>query len=355
LIILAAWSLFGFYMAAQDYFLSARFGQGIPFVRALVSEMVYAYLWAALTPLVLMLGRKFRIERTSLGRTLPLHVIASGIVALLHRGSYGIIIGFYRSVYESTPITLENQLRSLLSFLDYGILLYWMILVLDYAFDYYRKYREKELKASQLQVQLAQAQLQSLRMQLHPHFLFNTLNAISVLIQKNPESARQTLGRLSDLLRLTLDYAADQLVPLSTELEFLDRYLKIEQTRFEDRLAVEMHIDPEVLNARVPNLILQPLVENAIKHGVNQQIGPAVIGISAHRLNGELRLEVRDNGKGLVQEGRDRGREGIGLSNTRARLQQLYGNHQRLEVVEAAQGGVIATVDIPYSAMDEVA
>jgi sensor histidine kinase YesM len=336
-------------MAAQNYFLSARFGSGIPFSRAFAGEMIYAYLWAALTPVVLQLGRRFRMERTSLARTLPLHIAASLLVALVHRGSYGIIFGAYRLVYEAEPFTSEGLLRSLLSFIDYGILLYWMILVVDYALDYYRKYGEKELKASQLQAQLAEAHLQSLKMQLHPHFLFNTLNAISVLIKKDPEVARQTLSRLSDLLRMTLDHAGDQLVSLESELEFLDRYLKIEQTRFEDRLAIEMHIEPEALDARVPSLILQPLVENAIKHGVNEQLGRAVIGISAYRVNGELRLEVRDNGKGLENGAKDRGKEGIGLSNTRSRLQQLYGEHHRFEVATAEEGGVIAAVNIPYT------
>jgi LytS/YehU family sensor histidine kinase len=237
--------------------------------------------------------------------------------------------------------------------LDYGILLYGMIIIIDYAFEFYHRYQEKALRAAQLETQLAQAQLQALRMQLHPHFLFNTLNAISVLIQKDPELARQTLGQLSELLRLTLDNAGAPFVTLKAELEFLERYLQIERTRFGDRLAVQMNIAEEALPAQIPNLILQPLVENAIRHGVNEQRGPALLQISAPRNNGKLHLEVRDNGRGLVQQPESAEREGIGLANTRSRLSRLYGEGYSFALSNAAPGGVIASLEIPFHEQKE--
>jgi len=200
---------------------------------------------------------------------------------------------------------------------------YMVVVGAYYAFDYYQKYRERDLRALELEGRLTQAELQNLKMQLHPHFLFNTLNTISVLMTKDTKAANSVLVRLSDLLRMALDNVSTHEVTLKEELDFLARYLEIEQTRFEDRLTVRMRIEPGVLAARVPNLILQPLVENAIRHGVAPLLTPGTIEISARRENGNLRLEVRDNGSGLPNSNQHV-REGVGLSNTRARLVQVY-------------------------------
>jgi two-component system LytT family sensor kinase len=344
--ILGGWSLFGLFMALEAYLLEGQSGRAVSLRLIFVREMIYAYVWAGLTPVVLHLVRRFRIERSRLTRTVAIHTGASILIAVVHKALFGILFGSYRILFESVPFSWVAQLRNLLAFVDYGVLLYWMILVIDYAFEYYRQYRKKEIQASRLEAQLAKAQLQALKMQLHPHFLFNTLNAISVLIQKSPDMAQKMLGQLSNLLRLTLDQDGEQLVSLKTELDFLDHYLQIERTRFGERLTVRLQVDPEALDAEVPTMILQPLVENAIRHGVNEQRGPAVITVSARRINGSLRLEVQDNGKGLSEDGN--GRAGIGLSNTHARLHQLYGQDHRLELVNAPGGGIIATVDIPY-------
>jgi LytS/YehU family sensor histidine kinase len=191
---------------------------------------------------------------------------------------------------------------------------------------------------------LAQAELQNLKMQLHPHFLFNTLHAISVLMQEDVTAANRMLVRLSELLRLTLENAGTQETALRQELEFLRLYLEIEQTRFQDRLAVKIEVDPAALDARVPSLILQPLVENALRHGIARNPGAGVIEIRAHRESELLRLEVRDNGPGLRAEVE----EGVGLSNTRARLAQLYGGAARFEINNAADGGALATALLPF-------
>lgn len=347
-VVLLGWTIFGLFMAGQVYFVSVRFGKGMAWSLALLSEMLYAYLWAALTPLVVWLGRRYRLERQHLAGRLALHVPASLLFAMLHKAIYGIAILHIRAQASGSPVTGEAFFQQVMTFLDYGVLLYWMIISIDYAVDYYRRYQEKALRAAQLETQLAHAQLQALKMQLQPHFLFNTLNAISVLIQKDPELARQTLGRLSDLLRTTLDSGGVQFVTLGAELAFLDRYLQIERTRFGDRLQVEMAIAAETTAALIPNLILQPLVENAIRHGVSGQRGPAILKISAQRHNGNLHLEVRDNGRGLPPAFDPAGQTGIGLRNTRGRLEQLYGRDYRLTLANAEAGGTIVALDIPY-------
>ncbi len=212
----------------------------------------------------------------------------------------------------------------------------------------YKRDRDRELQASQLESKLTQAQLQILEMQLQPHFLFNTLNGIMVLIREDPETASLMIARLSEFLRLTLESAGAQEVTLRRELEFLDRYVQIERLRFGDRLTVEQDVPHELLDAMVPNLILQPLVENAIRHGVSKRRGQALISIGVTRDNGTLSIQVRDNGSGLPARGNADVKEGIGLSNTRARLRHLYGQKQRFELNSPPDGGVSVLLSLPF-------
>jgi two-component system, LytTR family, sensor kinase len=186
-------------------------------------------------------------------------------------------------------------------------------------------------------------------MQLHPHFLFNTLHSISALVHKDPEAADRMIARLGDFLRLTLENSGAQEVSLQKELEFLKCYLEIERVRFRDRLTTRLDIDPQSLDTPVPNLILQPIVENALRHGVAPRSSPGRIEISAKRDNGSLRIQVRDNGPGLpaISATNGRFREGLGLANTRARLAQLYGGSHRLELANAPEGGLVVTLEIP--------
>ncbi|HTH48963.1 MAG TPA: histidine kinase [Candidatus Limnocylindria bacterium] len=222
--------------------------------------------------------------------------------------------------------------------------IYWIIVSVAHALLFYRRSQERERKALELAAGLAQAKLQALRMQLQPHFLFNTLNAISTLVHRDARAADEMIGNLSDFLRLTLETADQQEIPLRQELEFLDHYLAIEQVRFGDRLEVIRDLTPEVFPALVPSLILQPLVENAIRHGLepNRQAGRLVI--SASRDGGVLRLAVRDNGVGLKAAS---GREGIGLANTRARLFELYGGAARLDLKGGPEGGLAVEITLP--------
>ncbi|HEX8146731.1 MAG TPA: histidine kinase, partial [Pyrinomonadaceae bacterium] len=227
--------------------------------------------------------------------------------------------------------------------------IYWLVLIAINAIDYYHSFLIAEVKASELRVQLAQAQLRALKMQLHPHFLFNTLNSISALLHRDAEAADQMVARLGDFLRLTLENSGDQEVTLEQEIAFLRCYLEIEIIRH-DRLSVETDIEPQTLAALVPNLILQPLVENAIRHGVSPCESPGTISISAYRAGRMLHVEVSDDGPGLQSGWRIEESGGIGLGNTVERLRRLYGPDHRFELrnVVGAGSGVTASVVIPF-------
>jgi LytS/YehU family sensor histidine kinase len=217
-----------------------------------------------------------------------------------------------------------------------------------YAIDYYRKYREREFVAAQLETQLAQAQLDSLRMQLHPHFLFNTLNGIVGLVRDNNNQAAVTmLVGLSDLLRHALEHSGQQEVELKEELNFIKLYLSIQQMRFSDRLQIEFDIDPSTSKALVPNLLLQPLLENALRHGIGRSTEAGSIRISSAKENGRLSIVVADNGAGLPNNWQLKTSSGIGLANTIARLQQLYGENHRFDIRNRDEGGVEVEIVIP--------
>ena len=242
-----------------------------------------------------------------------------------------------------------------------SLMTYWGILAVQYGFGWYRGYQEEkqealrlDLHASQLRSQLVQAHLSTLKMQIQPHFLFNTLNAIMVLVrQQKGREAEEMLSHLSDLLRSVLDDANAQEVPLRRELEYVQLYLAIEQVRFQDRLQVAFEFDPEVLDAAVPHMVLQPLVENAIRHGIGRSLAAGKIRISAARIGDRLEMKVQDDGPGL-EPTRSSKSGGIGLANTRARLSQLYGQSAHLSVENCASGGVVATVVLPCRAISSV-
>jgi LytS/YehU family sensor histidine kinase len=245
---------------------------------------------------------------------------------------------------HSEPLTFHALELAFLAKSHMNVFAYWVILGVGQGFLYYRKYRDRELHASRLEAQLSQAQLQVLKMQLHPHFLFNTLNAISALVHEDADLAERMIARLGELLRSTLEAADRQEVPLRQEVEFIRPYLEIERARMGDRLKVELDIDPAALDAHVPNLLLQPLVENAIRHGIAPRAEPGRIEVRARREEGRLRLEVCDDGPGLAAGPR----EGVGLTNTRARLRQLYGEEHCFEMSNGAGRGLTVRVTIPF-------
>src|SRR4030095_14637525 len=276
--------------------------------------------------------------------------LASVVFLLIHVVLYTVVAIPFGWYSQLTPFW-NRCLVLLLTFTPTNVMFYWGVIVIEHAHDYYQKLQERELKASQLEAQLAQSQLQVLKMQLHPHFLFNTLNAISALIRESPDEADEMVSRLGDLLRMTLETAGLQEVTFKKELEFLKHYLDIEQTRFQDRLKVEMAIEPETLDGLVPSMILQPLVENSVRHGVAPRPEGGCIKIKAWRDNSLLRLEVEDDGPGL--SGDRPPKERVGLTNTRARVSSLYGDEHGLKLRHAAGGGLVVSLSIPFRTVSD--
>jgi LytS/YehU family sensor histidine kinase len=247
------------------------------------------------------------------------------------------------------PYMFQNSLRHAINNYTEGMGVYLLITFLTYAYSYYQRYRQGELRASQLESQLSQAQLQALKMQLHPHFLFNTLHSISALLHKDTESARKMITRLGDFLRLTLENSGTQEVTLKQEMEFLRCYLEIERIRFQDRLTTHVFVDADALDSRLPNLILQPIVENAIRHGIAPRSTPGEIEIRAKQEDGFLRIRIRDNGPGLPMNRTVDSlfKKGLGLMNTQARLDRLYGAEHRFVIANDPSGGLAVTLEIP--------
>jgi two-component system, LytTR family, sensor kinase len=346
-VLFACWTLYGVFFAAQATVQQVYMGRAVTWSNNFAAWLICGYLWAALTPPILYLSRRFPIERRNWPRRALFHFACSLVMVAILLGVYVLAAKLAGLPIAQRPLGSAFLALVILEY-HFSLLIYWVILGIDHALRYYRKYRERELQASQLETRLAQAQLQVLKMQLHPHFLFNTLHAISTLMHKDVEAADRMIARLSDLLRLALENEGVQEVTLKQELELLERYLDIEQTRFRDRLTVEMSIEPEVLDARVPNLILQPLVENAIRHGITTRRGQGRIEIGARRTNGTLALSVRDDGRGLGTGQEEKIKEGVGLTNTRARLSQLYGERAGFELKSMPEGGTLCSLLIPF-------
>jgi two-component system, LytTR family, sensor kinase len=350
-IIVGFWTFFGLLNASQLYLGVLMEGIKLPFWRVVATNLLGWWPWIPATPIVLWLGRRFPVERGTWWRVLPIHLLACLLITSVHFGVFtyaGIVFSPFGPPRTPQPFW-ETFLGRAMSQVHLDLLIYAATLGVSYAVSYYFRFREREFRASQLETQLAQAQLQTLKMQLHPHFLFNTLNAIAGLVRDSRNKAAvNMIAGLSDLLRYTLENAGKQEVALKEELEFLELYLDIQQMRFSDRLKVELQIEPETLGALVPNLILQPLVENAIRHGISRRATSGTVGVSAKRDDGLLYIRIYDDGPGLK---RDKGRgtvEGVGLSNTRARLRQLYSEEQNFSLSEREGGGVEATLIIPF-------
>lgn len=345
---LGIWTVVAVTFAALQYWALIEAGRSRAWGWVLGWHLVTFYLWAALSLVIVRLARRFPVERHNWQRHLPAHIIASLLLAAAHVTLYVPLQWWFDpQVAVRFPSFAGYWRMYLIGNLPIKIIIYAIIVIVTQALDYHRKLRAEESRASELKAQLAEAQLQALKMQLHPHFLFNTLNAISELVYKDPAAAEEMITRLSDLLRLTLENGQTQEVSLKQELEFLERYLRIEQTRFQDRLTIKLDVEADALDARVPNMILQPLVENAIKHGTGARAAAGRIEIQARRDNGALRLSVRDNGPGL-KESAPTGRSGVGLSNTQARLQRLYGAAHSFELRNRPEGGLAVNLMIPF-------
>lgn len=354
--IAAGWMLIALSFTLNYFFFAghyvAIFSTPPTLLQMLVWEIPYWILWAALAPVVFLLTRRFPLERDAWLRNASVHVAAGVALAVLHRVIYLPICWLlYVDAYRKIPTLTDLYASELFFNLPTGLMSYGTFLLVSNVIDYYEQYQVGKLRASQLEAQLAQAQLQALKMQLHPHFLFNTLNSISALQMTDVEAANRMTARLGDFLRMTLDNVGAQEVTLRQEMEFLRCYLEIERIRFQDRMRLTMEIEPDSLDARVPNLILQPLLENSIKYSVLLRAGEGHIQIRARRVNGFLRVQVEDDGIGLQMppNGNQVTRGGVGLANTKARLRQLYGDAHSFILDHSSSGGVLVTMEIPIT------
>lgn len=395
LLILAFWTVFGM-LESTSAFVNLRLANGqASWSDAVIGNMPWWLTWAALTPAVIFVARRFRFDR---GGWLPAaagHFAAAFVAVVVHTLVVGTL--YYHTHTRGmtfpvgAPVTLDGPFfvqtlggtyrNFLRTYLIVNVATYWVIVGGYYAFEFYHRYRREELHAARMRASLTEARLNALRTELNPHFLFNTLNAISGLVRRREnDDAVRMLARLGDLLRLTLERGGDHRVPLERELELLRVYLEIEEVRFRDRLTVTVDVDPPALEGMVPTLILQPLVENAVRHGVGEGSGPATIRVAAARSNGQLVLEVADSGRGFEAGAGDAAggattggatadpaprsagqadsppgsrpavsdAAGVGLANTRERLAQLYGARAELRLGRAPEGGALVTVLLPF-------
>src|SRR5215470_9669091 len=350
-LLFVGWTLVSIIFAGISY--AAAIGENnkeFGFVSALRLNLVQFYVWAILTPFVFRFSRRFPIELRPLNvRNLLLYFPAlisfAGIHQVLHLAILWSIWPRWRQRYPA----LMDCYRAYFAFGFYiDLIIALLIVIAVHALFYYQNFLAIELAQSSLKTQLAQAQLRALKMQLHPHFLFNTLHSISSLVLEDPPKANSMIARLGDFLRLTIENSEQQLVTLKEETEFLRCYLEIEQVRFGDRLTVAFELEPQTLSAEVPHLILQPVVENAIQHAIAPRAVRGQINIQANRVNSLLRVAVSDNGPGIIPNSISNAKKCVGLTNVRTRLQQIYGPDFRFELMNGDNGGLTVVMEIPF-------
>ncbi len=342
-LIVGAWTVVTLVYSSHLFVYHSLRGEPTTWPHELAEAAADFGVWAALTPLILLLAEQFPLDRRSWARALAVHVPASLVVSFVQ--VTGHTVADMGLVHRSLGSDDFGEVFRVLFARTYhfGLLVYWTIAVARWAVE---RYKDQQVHASRLEARLAEARLDALKMQLQPHFLFNTLHAVSALMHRDVAAADRMIARLSELLRLSLDTNGAQEVALSRELELLESYLEIERIRFQDRLTVDVDVAPEALGANVPNLLLQPLVENSIRHGIAKRRGPGRVEISASRSGDTLELAVRDDGVGLATAGGNG--NGIGLGNTRLRLEQLYGAGHRFELRERSGGGLEVAIAIPF-------
>jgi len=344
---LLAWTLLAlsYTLAMMGY--ARLHGEAMTWGVAAVYNLICCYSWMALSAVPFLLGRWVGFEARQWRQALAVHLPAAVVLGLIHHVFLHVVYWPWGSPLLTLGVPLATALREGLPWnLHEGIVFYSLILLFAYAAHHLRRGEAERSARSELEAQLATAQLQALRMQLRPHFLFNTLNAVSALVLEDPLLAKAMIAKLGEFLRLTLEAQHSPEVPLRQELRFLRGYLDIQQLRFQDRLTVKVDAAEDTLDLPVPHLVLQPLVENALQHGLASRPGPATLEVRTRREGGLLLLEVEDDGLGLPTALR----EGVGLSNTRARLRARHGSAASLELSSRPEGGVLAALRLPLQA-----
>lgn len=347
--IVAAWLAVAVFFSAENILVGAARHRPFTWQWDVYHEVVYWLVWAAFTPIVLGAGRRWPLGPGALPRVIVPHL---GVMALLAPAQITTTYTVHWLLLAAVGLPPAATLGAWLGGLGGGIvwgtltafLYYWLILGVHAAFVYQRMYQAQRVATAELEGRLAQAQLEALRLQLHPHFLFNTLNAIAAFVGTEPDRARRMIARLGELLRRTLDSGTAAEVPLARELELLAPYLEIQRIRFGERLRVDVDVPAAARTALVPTLLLQPLVENAVEHGVSRRTGGAAVRLSATCAGERLQLAITDDGPGPPAAGND---DGIGLANTRERLARLYGSAHRFELTSGGATGTTVAIEIP--------
>jgi two-component system LytT family sensor kinase len=357
----AVWTFVALAATVTIFEFYSSMGSTQRFMSTLALEFSQILPYAPLTPFVFAFSIRYPFQRENWGRRSLLYLALGLVFSIAHITMRALTpYGFWDShshtwvsaIWDPRVHTFKVQWRVFESLFFSNVVdditgTFVPIVLIAHATSYYRRFRERELRATQLEGQLAKAHLQALKSQLQPHFLFNTMHSISALMLTDVQAADRMMTRLSDLLRMTLDDAGTQITTLSRELEFVSCYLEIEKVRFEERLTVVLDIAPDTLDAQVPHLLLQPLVDNAVKHGISRLPAGGEIRITSCACGGELRLEINDNGLGFGSPSTLQTR-GLGLRTTRERLETLYGDEQSLELQSPTEGGAAVCVRIPF-------
>ena len=354
--ILAAGFLFALFAGVMSYGFTAATGTALwtleadpsaSFSYVMLMNQIYWMSWAALTPAIFWFADRFPLKSDTWKQRVLVHLLVGSAFVFAHAVLVGTGRAWLQSAYGMETTWWSWVKQQFLRTFDWELTYYAAATGVRHALVYYEAARDREVEAARLETRLVEAQLQALQRQLHPHFLFNTLHAISALVRRSPGAAEEMIERLGDLLRLTLNKVGAQEVPLCEELDYLDVYLAIEKIHFGERLQITRTIDPAARDALVPFLILQPLVENAIKHGIGPRLAPGRVSIEAAAAGHRLVLRVSDSGVGLPAGTLQRLTQGVGLSNTRARLDRLYGADHRFVFDHGPAGGVLVEIELP--------
>jgi two-component system, LytTR family, sensor kinase len=343
----AGWAFLGFVLSVEVYFnFRVQLGASqVSFLDAAVPQFGRVLMWALLAPLILRLRERVPLSQGRWAGGVTYHLLMSFVVM----ATYYLGRNLAYVLFNDEP-WVDFWVMAVGGFWGRNLIdmaFYWAVLAFGYSLEIYQRYKREELKAAQLESRLIETELKALREQLRPHFLFNTLNTIAVLVRENKnDEAVNLIARLSSLLRMSLDNTGVHEVTVRQEMDFLERYIDIQQARFSDRLAVGIAIEPAAMEARIPNLLLQPLVENAIVHGIASKSGPGRVDVLGRVENGRLHLEVRDGGPGMG-DGTKRAKEGIGLTNTRERLARIYGAQGQLSLRSEPGRGVSVQIVLP--------
>lgn len=344
------WTLLGFTFVALSSATALSDGRPLNIQNLFLIHFTRLYTWAVLSPFIFLFVRRFPIDfRRLRWNDLLIHIPALLIFCSIHQAVYAVVTWTINSSLSARFSSVFAYYQAnFFGWLYLGVFVYGLIIISIHAFLFYENFLREQTEKAALNAQLAQAQLRALKMQLNPHFLFNALHSISSLTLEDPPKANGMIARLGDFLRLTLEHSEHQMVSLEEELEFVRCYLEIEQERFSDRLTVDFAVEKTILTAMVPHLILQPIIENAIQHGIAPKAAEGFIKISAGRLSDKLFIEIKDNGRGIQDNRNSENKKGVGITNVRARLEQIYGENYRFEMVNSDGGGLAVFLEIPF-------